>query len=281
MTEWLADFQYVLFAQSLGLPQAEPITKVVWHCTVGWCAEHAFNVYRDAEFGACPHITAEYAGTGGHGTTRTITKRKFQHVPLTWASYALQRGNRANPCRVETNRAGVIQIERVGFPTDVVTDHEHRWWGEAVLAPILRACPLIPPSVVQGLGRMTEDEWSAWPGGQARHANVCCQPDGHYDPPELDLDLILHYALDLIDHDTKDDTMPDYILRNAADLNDPWLAVYPDGKLRHIGGTEAGCLINGAYDDGRPFPPAAGKTLSLVDERDINAYHRARTQAGA
>lgn len=192
--EWLPGFQQVVFAHSLGLTQTQPVTRVVWHCTVGWCAEHAINVY--ASFPACPHITAEYAGTGGHGTTRTILKRGFQHVPLNMASYSLERGNDNQPCHVQTNRAGVIQIERVGFPTDDVTVDEHRWLGETILAPILRACPAIPPFVFQGMGRMNETEWSQWAGGQARHANVCCQPQGHSDPPELDLDLILHFALE-------------------------------------------------------------------------------------
>lgn len=198
MTEWLDGFEIVTFPQSPGGDFTEPITKVGWHCTVGWCAQHAFNVYANAPgLGVCPHITAEYAGTdGGRDLTRHIRKRGIQHVPLNKASYAFERGNAQHPCHIQTNRAGVIQIERVGFPTDEVTDDEHRWLGEEILAPILAACPLIPSSVFQGLARMTEDEFVAWPGGQFRHANCPCQPQGHYDPPELDLDLILHFALE-------------------------------------------------------------------------------------
>lgn len=212
---WLDGFEQVTYPHSLGLTQAEPVKGVVWHCTVGWCAEHAFGVY--GSFPSCPNITAEYAGTGGSGTTRYVVKRAFQHVPLDLAGYALQHGNQAHPCMVETNRAGVVQIERVGFPSDNVTTDEHRWLGEAILAPILRACPGIPPYVYQGLARMNETEWSAWPGGQARHANVCCQPDGHSDPPELDLDLILHFALQLNDSLLpKDDDMVILVAADAA-----------------------------------------------------------------
>lgn len=191
---WLDGFEQVLFPHSLGFPHRADVTKVVWHGTAGWCAEHAFNVY--ASFPSCPHITAEYAGTGGSGTVRQVTKRRFQHVPLTSASYALQRGNDTHVCHVETNGAGDIQIERVGFPDDTVSMDEHRWLGEEVLAPILRACPHIPPIVFQGSSRMNETEWAGFEG-ECGHRNVCCQPDGHTDPPELDLDVILHYALEL------------------------------------------------------------------------------------
>lgn len=274
MTGWLDGFQQVVFAQSLGSGHRAPVTRVVWHSTEGWCAEHAFNVYAAAAKGACPNITTEYAGTGGHGTTRTVTQRNFQHVGLDSASYALQRGNPTHVCRVETNGAGVIQIERVGFADDTVTVEELRWLGETVLAPILAACPLIPPSVYKG-PRMTEQEWVEWPGGQCGHKDVCCQPDGHTDPGDLDLDVILHYALELNDSLTpKDHTMPDYLLRNGHDHNDPWLAVYSNGALRHIGGTEAGYLTD-------PTLGLVDKPPLIVDELDTAAYTRARQSAGA
>lgn len=192
---WLEDFEQVVFVQSLGGAHMQEVDKVVWHCTAGWCAEHAFNVYYGAPSGACPNITAEYIGTNGSDTIRNITRRKFQHVPLSSSSYALQRGDRNHVCNVQTNRAGVIQIERVGFPDDNVSNDEHKWLGEAVLAPILRNCPKIPPIVYQGGARMTEAEWSRF-AGSCGHRHVCCQPDNHGDPPELDLDLIHHYALE-------------------------------------------------------------------------------------
>jgi hypothetical protein len=229
MSVWLDGFQQIVFAQSLGFAHRAPVTRVVWHGTAGWCAEHAFDVYANAEKGACPNVTAEYAGTGGHGTIRNITQRPFQHVPLDLASYALQRGDKDHVCRVETNGAGVIQIERVGFPDDDVTVEEHRWLGETVLAPILATCPLIPPSVYKG-PRMTEAEWTAWPGGQCGHKDVCCQPDGHRDPPELDLDLILHFALE---HNIPPPPPPetDMILLRVTD--DP---TYPSGVFLELSG---------------------------------------------
>lgn len=281
MTDWLDGFEAVTFPQSLGGDFTQSVRGVVWHCTVGWCAQHAFNVYAAAPKGACPHITAEYAGTnGGADTTLFVRKRRVQHVPLNRSSYALERGNADHICNVQTNRSGVIQIERVGFPTDNVSIDEHRWLGEEVLAPILRACPSIPPSVVQGMGRMNETEWANWAGGQARHANVCCQPQGHTDPPELDLDLILHFALELNDRlNEETDEMPDYIIRNGRDDTLPWLAVYPDGKLRHIGGTEAGLLLGGMFPDGHT--KLVDKPLPVIDEMDTDAYNRARAQAGA
>lgn len=247
MADWLDGFEAVTFPQSPGFAHRAPITRVVWHCTVGWCAEHAFNVYGDAPgVGVCPHITAEYAGTGGSGTVRSVTKRNFQHVPLDLASYALEHGNKDHECHVETNGAGVIQIERVGFPDDNVIVDEHRWLGEAILAPILRACPQVPPIVFQGGARMTEDEWSAF-SGQCGHRNVCCQPQGHSDPPELDLDLILEYALRANDPPPQPET--DMIVLKVTD--DP---TFPGGVLLELSGNGLAWIQSGdllqMYTDG-------------------------------
>jgi hypothetical protein len=257
---WLDGFEQVTFPHSLGFPYDRDIRGVCWHMTEGHKASHAYGVY--ASFPSCPHLTVD---------RREASQVKAQHVPLNLASYAL----RNLPGGCELGGTGIIQIEVVGFSAEAGdwTRDELRWLGEEVLAPILAACPTIPPSVFQGNARMTCDEWNAWPGGQVRHAN--CPENDHWDPGALDLDVVLHYALELLDHEPKDETLPDYIIRNAANINDdPWLAVYPTGRLRHIGGTEAGRLLD-------PTQGLVTVATPLIDEVDVNAYQRARSQAGA
>lgn len=194
---WLDEFQQVVFAHSLGFPYRWPTVRgVLWHTTEGWSAENAFSVF--ASFPSCPHITAEWE----RGTDRVVTQRRFQHVPTEVAAYAVQHGDADHPCVVETNASGIVQIELVGFAAESGSWPIERlkWIGEKILAPILAAHPSIPPWVYPlDAPRMTETEWAAWPGGQCRHSDVCCQPQQHGDPGGLDLDLVLHYALAFLD----------------------------------------------------------------------------------
>jgi hypothetical protein len=60
----------------------------------------------------------------------------------------------------------------------------------------------------------------------------------------------------------KDLNMPDYIIRLASDPYAPWIAVYPDGALRHFGKGEAGYLL----DPARHIP--------VIDETDADAHKR-------
>lgn len=192
---WLDEFQQVVFAHSLGQPYRWPTVRgVLWHTTEGWSAEGAFSRY--SQFPCCPHITAEWE----FGIERVSTQRRFQHIPTDSMAYAVQHGDANHVCHVETNASGIVQIEVVGFAAETGSYplERLRWLGEKVLAPILAAHPTIPPWVYPASApRMTEDEWAAWPGGQCRHADVCCQPESHTDPGDLDLDVILHYALEL------------------------------------------------------------------------------------
>jgi len=229
---WLQTFDRYIIASSPGFPyRGHAPRAVLWHTTEGWRAEDAFKVYRDLGE-ACPHITAEYAGAPPSSTARAVTRRRFQHVPLDLASYALQHGDATHHCAVETNASGIIQIERVGFAADVLSDAELQWFGEQVLAPILETVvlPWARLGVYQG-PRMSEAEWDSWQGGQARHRDAPCQPAGHTDPGDLNLDAILEYALRALDK-KETSAMPDYIIRNGHDAGQPWLAVYPDSALR-------------------------------------------------
>lgn len=191
---WLAEYQQVVFADSLGFPYRWPTVRgVLWHTTEGWRAEDAFTVYKS--FPSCPHITAEWE----NGTERVVTQRLFQHVDTARSAYAVQHGDDSHPCAVDTNASGIVQVELVGFSVESGGWPVERlkWIGEKVLAPILAAHPTIPPWVYPlASPRMSEDQWEAWPGGQCRHADICCQPQQHGDPGDMDLDVVLHYALE-------------------------------------------------------------------------------------
>lgn len=64
----------------------------------------------------------------------------------------------------------------------------------------------------------------------------------------------------------KEDDMPEYVIRNAADLNNsPWIAVYAQGHVRSIGGDESAWILG--------TDPNHWK-IPVIDERDIAAYHR-------
>lgn len=181
---WLEGFTPETFDVSPGFPyRGYDVRAVCWHTTEGWQAEHAFGVY--ARSPSCPHFTVQPSD-----------RRKFQHVDTDLSCYALQRGNATHVCGVETNASGVVQIEVVGFAAEAGawSNDVLRWLGEDVLAPILEAHPNIPPSVYKG-ARMTETEWFGWRGGQCGHKDACCQPDGHWDPGDLDLDVVLEFAL--------------------------------------------------------------------------------------
>lgn len=172
------------------------------------------------------------------------------------------------PGGVETNnRGGVYQIEIVGRAVDV-PNYDDDWYAR-LRQRIIEVCeftgtshvfPLpfqpYPQSYGKNLVRMTFDEWQVFEG--------CC---GHMHVPENDhgdpgaLDVTRLQPL------PKDETMPDYILRYSPDLdNEPWLAVYPSGTVRWVGGNEAGYLV--------------GKSVPFVDEVTQSAYEQAKKDAG-
>jgi len=184
---WLDGFQRVVFDHSKGEVFAQEVRAVCFHTTEGSTAQGAFSVY--ASQIACPHMTVQY-----NNNTR------YQHVPLTASAYALQRGDRNHRCAVQTNKSGIIQVELVGFAAETPywTEEQLQWVGTQVLAPILDAHPQIPYVVYDG-PRMNEAQWSAWEGGLCGHADVCCQPAGHWDPGDLDLNKILDYAIGVDD----------------------------------------------------------------------------------
>jgi hypothetical protein len=183
---WLDGYEHVTWPHSGGFRAQRAPRAVVFHTTEGTLAEHAFGVY--AASPSCPHLTVE-----------PESGRRFQHVPLDLSSYAL----RNLPGGCETNSTGVIQIEIVGRAAEAWawSTQRLRWLGEAVLAPILAACPTIP-HLVYGGTRMTCVQWDAWIGGLCGHAHA--PENDHWDPGDLDMHAVLGYALNTLG----DDDMP-------------------------------------------------------------------------
>lgn len=174
------------------------------------------------------------------------------------------------PGGVETNRRGdVYQIEIVARAVDV-PNYDDVWY-ERLRVRLTEICAMTgapyvfplpfqpyPQSYGKNLVRMTYDEWLVFEG-ICGHQHV--PENDHGDPGALDITRLQPPA--------KDDDMPDYIIRDARDSNHPWIAVYPDGGLRHIGGDEAGHIIG------------AVSGIAIIDEHDIPSYERAVKQAGS
>jgi hypothetical protein len=177
------------------------------------------------------------------------------------------------PGGVQTNRrGGVYQIEIVGRAVDV-PGYDDAWYRclyerlELVCAmtqtPLVFPLPFqpYPSSYGRNLVRMSFDEWDCFEG-ICGHQHV--PENDHGDPGALD---VARLQPPPPPEPEEDDEMPDYILRYAPDLNgQPWLAVYPTGRLRWIGGNEAGYLIA----QGLPF----------VDEVTTSSYNQAKQDAG-
>ena len=173
------------------------------------------------------------------------------------------------PGGVETNqRGGVYQIEIVGRAVDV-PNYDDAWYArlyerlEEVCAmtgtPPVFPLPFepYPQSYGNNLVRMSYDDWNCFEG-ICGHQHV--PENDHGDPGALDVTRLQPPP-------PKEDDMPDYILRYLPDLdNQPWLAVYPTGRLRWIGGNEAGHII--------------GTGVPFVDEVTLPAYEQAKKDAG-
>lgn len=89
--------------------------KIIWHTTEGQTIDGAVAAYR-ANGGDCPHFTIE---------PHNFSRKLYQHIRLDRASRSLRHPS-GTP---ETNRAGCIQIEIVGFTADIrkMTRRQYRW----------------------------------------------------------------------------------------------------------------------------------------------------------
>ena len=196
---WLAEFEQRLVYNrgrprrpQLGNPQLAPTRKLVIHTTEGLKVGSAFAAY-DARAGFIS------GGVHPHFTVDPVRRQRFQHVPVTAASYSLKAGD----------QGGIIQIEIVGFAqaSQDWPPAVNEWLGAAVVAPILAAVPSIPAvapapflgadagllaaSWPRGRARISPDDWPTTYGVLGHQHSP---PDDHWDPGALDVDAILDEA---------------------------------------------------------------------------------------
>lgn len=195
--DWLAGFaqrhvtnRFPPRRAQLGRAHSKTVDTILLHSTEGSSAAGAFAAY-DSRAGTYS------GGVHPHCTVDPVRRQRFQHVPLTKASYSLKRGD----------ADGVIQIEIVGFAAKGWTDAQCRWLGEAVVAPIIAAIPTIPlRAPVPFLGPEAGTLARPWPHGKARlsptqWAGVAgivghqhAPHDDHWDPGAINIAAVIDGA---------------------------------------------------------------------------------------
>jgi hypothetical protein len=170
------------------------------------------------------------------------------------------------PGMPETNNrsGGVYQVEIVAEAW-AVGSYDDEWYawlrgflrGEGVRVGIAWEFDVAAP-------RFTWDEWAAPLEGWFGHNKV--PGNDHPCPTNLDVTRLL------LPKETSEN-MPEYVLRDAANLANPWLFVYANNTLRWVGGTEFN-FVRARYQ------AIHGAELALVDETDHAAYVRAAHAAG-
>jgi hypothetical protein len=145
--------------------------KLVWHTTE--------TLRRPAYDGSAPHFTFDAA----NGSL-------WQHIPIDRAARALEHP----PGTVETNRAGCVQVELLGFARDTPS------WPRAHYARIASLARWIEAN--HGVPRRCGVEFAATPhrlgsaawlgyAGHLGHEHVPAQPAGHSDPGAFRIELVL------------------------------------------------------------------------------------------
>lgn len=186
MADWLDGVDRSVVGRDSG-PFVDAPMRLVLHTTEGASAAGAIAAFKST--GSWPHFTVDGA--------RQI---RYQHIPVNLAARALVHAAGT----AETNRAGAIQIEMVGFAhaTQDLTDDVLQWFATEVVAPILAACPITTdhpafvgadqsPSGVNAKQRMTEAAWTAF-NGICGHQHVPCGND-HWDPGAFPIDRCLAF----------------------------------------------------------------------------------------
>ena len=212
----------------LGNPQLAATQKLVLHTTEGLKVSSAFAAY-DARAGFFS------GGVHPHFTVDPVRQQRFQHVPVTAASYSLKGGD----------QGGIIQIEIVGFAhtSQDWPPAVNEWLGTAVIAPILAAVPTIPAiAPVPFLGADAGLLAAPWPRGRARVSPEAwpttygvvghqhSPPDDHWDPGALNVDAILDAA-------TQTDTGDDMQTLVDSTTGEHWIAAA--GKARPLSDPDA------------------------------------------
>jgi N-acetyl-anhydromuramyl-L-alanine amidase AmpD len=145
--------------------------KLVWHTTE--------TERLPAYDGFAPHMTLDPAA----GTL-------WQHIPLDRAARALEHP----PGTVDTNRADCVQVELIGFARDTPSWPDTHYERVAALARWIEANHAVPRHSTVTFAttphRLADDEWLRY-AGHLGHEHVPAQPDNHWDPGALRIDLVL------------------------------------------------------------------------------------------
>lgn len=196
-----------------------PVTKLLIHDTEGSSISGAVAAYKANN--SWPHLTVD--------CRFGKTPWRVGHLDLGVAARAL----RNEPGGVETNRAGVIQIEVVGFAT-MPADIDWAWFGKHVAWPICQATGVPWSSTVPWFGypasygkaalqRLSPADWTAY-RGILGHQHV--PENSHGDPGAIPIDLVLAAAPTVPQEDTLSAAEVDEI-KDHIDRTRPFLAHDP------------------------------------------------------
>src|SRR3954452_17055459 len=155
-----------------------------------------------------------YDGSAPHMTLDPALGRLWQHIPLDRAARALEH----RPGTVETNRAGCVQVELLGFARDTPSWPRSHYARMATLARWIEANHGVPRRSTVTFAtkphRLADDAWLRY-AGHLGHEHVPAQADNHWDPGALRIDLVLSTRLP------------------ALELQEPMLALDARGEAVH------------------------------------------------
>lgn len=168
-------------------PHAAPVGKLLLHTTEGTSIKGACASYAAKQ--TWPHLTVDCLH--GHPYTRC------GHLDLGVAARSLQNLSGG----VETNRAGVIQIEVVGFASQPA-DIDWGWLGANVVGPICRQTGIPISSTVAwvaypasyGLNAPQRLSGAAWSAYRGLLGHQHCPENNHGDPGRIDIQALLDAA---------------------------------------------------------------------------------------
>ena len=189
-------------------PHKAPVTKFLLHTTEGTSVEGAVAAYRANN--SWPHLTVD--ARKGRG------QRICYHLSYDVAARSLRNLSGG----VETNTAGVIQIECVGTATDP-NGIDWAWIGANIVGPICRELGIPIVSSVEwvaypasyGQNARQRLSGSAWLAYQGVLGHEHCPENDHGDPGAIPIQALLNAAAPPpVPVPQEDDDMP-YYIRNG------------------------------------------------------------------
>lgn len=228
--------------------------RLVLHSTEGASLAGAVAAYKMS--GSWPTFTVD-----------PKTGKKAQHYDTSVSARALM-----HPLGLpETNKANAIQIEIVGFATEMpnMPDDQLAWLANQVIAPIRAVTPFqltapifVPYPSSYGLGAAQRFSWAQWVGfnGICGHQHV--PGNDHGDPGALDVTKIIT-SLNPQPQPTKDyDMTPGECLDKDGR---EWVFVVGDDKktYAYVDGAKLGFTLGGSWTSGLTAGLRADGTISV------------------